>query len=84
MGGAIVGSPDASKVALEPGRLDVVVRGTDNQLQYRRFDGAVWGGPVTVPGALTADPTVATWNREPVAVNFVGVSGGALRHRTAT
>ena len=62
--GTLAGAPSASTRG--PGRLDVWVTGTDNQIYQRFWDGAQWsstwvglGRPA--PG-ITGDPTAASWD----------------------
>jgi hypothetical protein len=58
LGGGLAGDPDAASWAA--GRLDVFVRGTDNVLYHRWYDGA-WHGFEGLGGTLTSDPTAVSW-----------------------
>ena len=40
----------------------VFVRGTDNGLWYRTYDGTTWSGWVGLGGTLASDPDSATWD----------------------
>jgi hypothetical protein len=57
-GGAVVGDPDVASWA--PGRLDVFVRGTDNALYHKFYDGS-WHAFAGLGGALTSSPTAVSW-----------------------
>jgi hypothetical protein len=57
MGGAIVGSPDASSIG--DGRMDVVARGKDGTVQRNTFDGKRWSGWKSLGGEAASDPSVA-------------------------
>jgi hypothetical protein len=54
LGGGLIGGPDAS--ASSASRSDVFVRGTDNQLWHRSWNGATWASWEPLGGVLTADP----------------------------
>ena len=54
LGGALIGGPDAS--ATSASKTDVFVRGTDNQLWHKSWNGTAWGNWEPLGGVLTADP----------------------------
>jgi hypothetical protein len=47
-------------VSWGPNRLDLFVRGADNQLYHKWFDGS-WHGWKALGGTLASAPTVSTW-----------------------
>jgi hypothetical protein len=49
------------------GRLDVFVRGSDNALWHRWYDGS-WSAWESLGGHLTSDPTAASWGRDRIDV----------------
>ena len=57
LGGVLTSAPAAASWA--PGRQDVFVRGTDNALWHRWWDGRGWSGWEFQGGVLTSDPAVA-------------------------
>jgi murein DD-endopeptidase MepM/ murein hydrolase activator NlpD len=58
LGGTLTSAPAAASWA--PGRQDVFVRGTDNALWHRWWDGHAWNGWESLGGALNADPAVVS------------------------
>jgi hypothetical protein len=77
LGPAIVGSPGA--VAWGPDRLDVFVRGTDNQLWQMAYASGSWVGYSPLGGSLTSSPTVASWGENRLDV-FMRGDDNALYH----
>jgi hypothetical protein len=79
MGGKIIGKPAA--VAWGPNRLDVFVRGTDNQVYHKAWDGSAWypGGGVTewenLGGTLAGNPVAVSWSKERLDVFGRGFDG---------
>jgi hypothetical protein len=61
LGGQIQGAPD--QATWFNGRVDVVARGTDNQVYTRTsFDnGASFGGWVNLGGQISGDPSIVAW-----------------------
>ena len=57
LGGVATSAPSAASWA--PGRQDAFVRGTDNALWHRWWDGRAWSGWESLGGVLTSDPGVA-------------------------
>jgi hypothetical protein len=66
-------------VSWAPGRLDVFVRGSDNQLWHRFFQGG-WSGWEPLGGVLNSAPAVSTWAPGRLDV-FVQGSDHAIEHR---
>jgi len=58
LAGLLTSGPAASSWA--PGRLDVFVRGTDNAMWHKWFDGA-WRGWESLGGGLTSEPAAVSW-----------------------
>ena len=77
LGGVLVGGPAASTWG--SGRLDIAVRGTDNQLWHKWFDGG-WHNWEALGGVLTDDPGAASWSPGRYDV-FVRGTDNALWHR---
>ena len=79
LGGAVTSGPDASSWGAS--RLDVFIRGTDNGLWRRSFDGTSWSSWEGLGGVLTADPSAISWGTNRIDV-FVRGTTGELWHRT--
>src|SRR5581483_7891113 len=58
LGGVLTSGADVSSWG--SGRLDVFVRGTDNALWHKWYDGS-WHDWESLGGVLTSDPSVASW-----------------------
>jgi hypothetical protein len=79
LGGVATSAPAAASWA--PGRQDAVVRGTDNALWHRWWDGHGWSGWESLGGVLTADPAVV--GRAPGRLDiFVPGTDGAVWQRS--
>ena len=76
LGPAIVGGPGA--VARGPDRLEIFVRGADNQLWQKAWNGG-WLSYYPLGGFVSSSPTVSSWapNRLDVFVE-----GSALYHKS--
>jgi uncharacterized protein YkwD len=59
LAGPIGSAPAVSSAA--PGTADAFVRGTDNQLWHRAFDGTTWGSWQPLGGVLSAEPAAVSW-----------------------
>jgi hypothetical protein len=61
VGGATLSPPAlvGSMQSIPPGRLDLVVRGTDSGIYHNHFDATSWTGYVAIPGATIARPALA-------------------------
>ncbi len=68
-----------SAVSWGGNRLDVFVRGTDNQLYQRTWSGS-WGGWSSLGGTLTTGPDASSWGVGEMDV-VVASSGGVLWYR---
>jgi hypothetical protein len=78
LGGVLTSSPAASSWGA--GTSDVFVRGTDNALWHRHFDGTTWGGWESLGGILTADPAAVSSAANLIDV-FVRGTDNAIWHR---
>jgi hypothetical protein len=78
----IVGPPAA--VSWGANRLDIFVRGTDNAMYHKWWDGSHWGPSPTgwenQGGVLTGSPVPVSWSANRLDV-FVEGSDGALYHK---
>ena len=63
-----------------PGRLDVVVRGVDDQLWHKWFDAGSWSGWEPLGGLTTAGPATTSWSAGRLDV-FVNGIDGQLWHK---
>jgi hypothetical protein len=72
LGGVVVDHPAAA--AWSAGRLDVFVRGSDNQL-WQKFYAGGWSGWVPLGGVLTDGPAVAAWSAGRLDVFVRGTDG---------
>lgn len=77
LGGQVVGGPDAATWA--PGRLDVFLRGTDNALYHKWFDGS-WHGYEGLGGTLGSDPSAVSWGPNRIDV-FARSTTSTLLHK---
>ncbi len=60
-GGLLASGPDAASWGER--RLDVFVRGGDNALWHKAWDGTGWSQWASLGGFLTSDPGVVSWGR---------------------
>jgi hypothetical protein len=67
----------------EVGPVYTFVRGTDNELYYRKLENSAWGGWVSLGGILTAPPWQVTGSKGNVYV-FVRGSDKAVWYRYVT
>jgi hypothetical protein len=79
LGGTLTSAPAAASWA--PGRQDAFVRGTDNALWHRWWDGRGWGGWESLGGVLTSDPAVVARAAGRLDV-FVRGTDGAIWQRS--
>ena len=75
LGGVLIGGPDAS--ASSASKADVFVRGTDNQLWHKSWNGTGWGSWEPLGGVLTSDPGVVALGPSNISV-FVRGSDNQL------
>ena len=61
-------------------RIDVFVKGTDNALWHKWWNGASWSGWESLGGVLTSAPTVSSWGDNRLDV-FVKGTDNALWHK---
>lgn len=78
LGGYLTSSPDASGWAST--RVDTFVRGTDNGLWQRTWDGTSWSSWSSLGGMLTSAPSAVSWGPNRIDV-FARGSDNALWHR---
>jgi hypothetical protein len=77
LGGGLTSDPAVASWA--PGRLDTFVRGGDNALWHKWFQGG-WSNWESLGGVLTSDPAVASWSPGRLDV-FVRGGDNALWHK---
>jgi len=77
LGGVLSSAPDVCSWG--PGRLDGFVRGTDNALYHKWYDGR-WSDWESLGGVLTSDPSAVSWGSGRIDV-FVRGSDNALYHK---
>jgi putative pyrroloquinoline-quinone binding quinoprotein len=78
LGGTLTSGPDASSSSTT--RTDVFVRGTDNQLWYRTWNGTTWGPWTPLGGILTSDPSAVSGGANSIDVFVRGTDNG-IWHR---
>jgi hypothetical protein len=78
LGGVLASGPDVSSWG--PGRLDVFVQGTDNQLWHRWWDANSWSDWEPLGGVLTSGPGAVSWSDGRIDV-FVRGDDNQLWHR---
>jgi spore germination protein YaaH len=62
-------------------RTDVFVRGSDNALWHRSWDGTTWANWESLGGTLTANPAAVSWGPNRIDV-FVRGTDSAIWHRS--
>jgi spore germination protein YaaH len=77
LGGVLTSGPDAASSGT---RSDVFVRGTDNALWHRYWDGATWTAWESLGGILTSDPSAVSQGTNSIDV-FVRGTDNAIGHR---
>jgi hypothetical protein len=78
LGGGIIGGPDASSWGAT--RADVFVRGNDNALWHRSWNGTSWAAWESLGGIISADPGAVSWAANRIDV-FVRGTDNSLWHR---
>jgi len=78
LGGILTSGPDASSWSAT--RTDVFVRGTDNGLWQRTWNGTSWSPWVSLGGVLTSSPAAVSWGPNRLDV-FVRGTDNALWHK---
>jgi len=76
LGGVVTSDPATS--SWQPGRLDTFVRGTDNRLWHKWYQGS-WSGWESLGGVLTSAPAAASWGPDRIDV-FALAGAGSLQH----
>jgi len=79
LGGTATSSPDASSGAAN--HLDAFVRGTDNALYWKSWNGTAWTDWSGLGGGLTSSPGAASWGANHADVFVRGTDNG-LWHST--
>jgi hypothetical protein len=77
LGGTLASAPAVSSWA--PNRLDTFVRGTDNAVWHKWWDGSRWSDWESLGGNLTSDPAAVSWGRNRIDV-FARGQGNRLYH----
>lgn len=78
LGGVLTSDPDVSSWGTN--RLDVFVRGTDNAMWHKWWDGSAWRGWERLGGVLTSGPGAVSWGPNRIDV-FARGTDNALWHR---
>jgi spore germination protein YaaH len=78
LGGTLTSGPDASSWGAS--RTDVFVRGANNGLWQRTWNGTSWGSWISLGGVLTSAPSAVSWGQDRIDV-FVRGADNALWHR---
>ena len=78
LGGALTSAPAVS--SWQPNRLDVFVRGTDNALYHKYWNGSQWIDWESLGGVLTSAPAAVSWGSNRIDV-FVRGTDNALYHK---
>jgi hypothetical protein len=66
------GGPDPSSQA----SIEVFVRGTDDQLYFKTWNGSTWSEFTPLGGVLTSDPTAVSWENGRIDVFVRGTDNG--------
>ena len=78
LGGILTSAPAVA--SWQPNRLDVFVRGTDQSLYHKWWDGSRWSDWESLGGTLTSAPAVSSWQPNRLDV-FSRGSGQTLYHK---
>jgi hypothetical protein len=78
LGGVLTSSPAVSSWGVN--RLDCFVRGTDNAMWHRWWDGAAWRGWESLGGVLTSAPAAVSWGANRIDC-FVRGTDNAMWHK---
>lgn len=78
LGGVLSSSPAVA--SWQPNRLDVFVRGTDNAMYHKWWDGRSWSNYENLGGVLTSAPAAVSWGANRVDT-FVRGTDNALYHK---
>jgi hypothetical protein len=70
LGGILTSAPAVSSWAAN--RLDCFVRGTDNAMWHKWWDGAAWRGWESLGGILTSAPAAASWGANRIDTFVIG------------
>jgi hypothetical protein len=70
LGGAMIGSPTVASWG--ENRLDVFVRGLDNALWHKYWDGGNWSNWESLGGVLTSSPAAVSWGPNRIDVFVLG------------
>jgi N-acetylmuramoyl-L-alanine amidase/Repeat of unknown function (DUF346) len=65
--------------SVQPGRLDIFIRGTDNALWHKWYDNG-WYNWENLGGVLTSDPSAVSWGQGRIDV-FARGTAGDLQHK---
>jgi hypothetical protein len=79
LGGTLASGPDAASSGASA--TDVFVRGTDNALWHRSWNGATWGAWQSLGGTLIADPSAVSEGANSLDVFVIGTDHG-IWHRS--
>jgi len=74
LGGVLIGDPGATSWAA--GRVDVFIRGQDNQLWHRYWSAGTWSGWEPLGGILTSGPSVTSCAAGHLDIVVQGQGGG--------
>jgi|GEM_PF-365631 len=78
LGGVLTSAPAVS--SWQPNRLDVFVRGTDNAMYHKWWDGRRWSNFENLGGVLTSSPAAVSWGPNRIDT-FVRGTDNALYHK---
>jgi len=74
-----VSTANPAAVSWGPNRIDVFIRGTDNQLYHRYFDNNAWSSWQQIAANMTSSPAATTWGQNRLDV-FGRGTDNALYH----
>jgi hypothetical protein len=78
LGGVLTSAPAVSSWAAN--RLDCFVRGTDNALWHKWWNGSSWSGWESLGGVLTSEPAAVSWGPNRIDV-FARGTNNAMWHK---
>jgi hypothetical protein len=78
LGGVLTSAPGASSRGVN--RIDVVVRGTDNAVYFKAWNGSSWGPYASLGGVFTSAPASDSWSSSRIDIVGRGTDN-ALYHK---
>ncbi len=79
LGGKLTSAPAC--VSPEEGRIDCVVKGSNNEIYWKGYSNHKWSGWESLGGNANSDPTITSWGKNRLDVFVRGANGDAMWHK---